>query len=117
MADKKLNYQIPLLVSVAGSILNAGILIFATDLDGDVCFRLMLIAQVLGGIFGGGSLCFISSCFSHISIYEESVDSQRQEVTVTAEVENSNSRSIRFSLCEASLLIGQFLGWFIFFFY
>jgi len=101
MADKRLNYQVPLLVSVFGSMLNAGLLLVATDLDGDACFRLVFTAQAIGGVFGGGSLCFISSCFSHISVYEEGVDGGQ---------EAGRTRSVRFSLCEASLLIGQFLG-------
>ena len=102
MADKRLNYQIPLLVSVIGSLINTLFLIFATDLNVNQALILIFLAQVLNGICGGGSLCFISSCFSHISIYEEKLN--------PGQTDKSNYRSIRFSLCEASLLIGQFLG-------
>lgn len=109
MGDKKLNYQVPLLVAVVGSILNTLILVIATDQDAAVCFTLIFVAQALNGICGGGSLCFISSCFSHISVYEERTNEKKMEQDAVAETK-SNYKSIRFSICESSLLIGQFLG-------
>jgi hypothetical protein len=106
MADRRLNYQMPLLVSVVGSVINTLFLIFATDLETKSCYTLMFLAQVINGLLGGGSLCFISSCFSHISIYEEKVD----ENAGGDRPDRSKYRSIRFSFCEFSLLIGNFLG-------
>lgn len=107
MGDKKLNYQVPLLVAVVGSVLNTLILVIATDQSTTLCFALIFVAQALNGICGGGSLCFISSCFSHISVYEEK---KSEAIEHNSDERKSNYKSIRFSICESSLLIGQFLG-------
>lgn len=121
MADRRLNYQMPLLVSVVGSVTNTLILMFATDLETKICYILIFCAQIINGLLGGGSLCFISSCFSHISIYEERVDEKAADKNVgdvSSKPDRSKFRSIRFSLCEFSLLMGQFLGlclfWYIY---
>lgn len=117
MADRRLNYQMPLLVSVVGSLANTLILVFATDLDMQTCYILIFCAQIINGLLGGGSLCFISSCFSHVSIYEEKIVEKAAEKVVgdeSGKPDKSKFRSIRFSFCEFSLLMGQFLGMYLF---
>jgi hypothetical protein len=112
VADRKLNYELPLIVSLVGSIVQAFINTFASDQTYELCFNLLVLSQFLNGILGGGSLAFISSCFSHIALFERTVDSGSLSEPLQ-EDENQAShtrRSIRYSILESCLLLGQFLG-------
>lgn len=70
VADRRLNYELPLLVSLVGSIGQAFMCIFAVQAEYDAFLALLIISQVLNGACGAGSLAFISSCFSHVANYE-----------------------------------------------
>lgn len=80
VGDRRLNYKLPLVVSLIGSLAQALVNIFAAGQSYDVCFGLLVLSQFLNGILGGGSLAFISSCFSHIAIYESHIDSDKEEL-------------------------------------
>ena len=103
LGDRKLNYKIPLLVSIVGSIAHAIACYFSVDQSSSICFALLFVAQAVNGACGGGSLAFISSCFSHISVGNSKTLEKTPDV-------KSKDRSIRYSLCESSLLLGQFFG-------
>lgn len=122
IGDRRLNYQLPLIVSLVGSMGQAFINIFATDQPYSVCLALLMFSQAVNGVCGGGSLAFISSCFSHISIYENGFDNNKDNLDtqlINDRDENEvrrgvkKYRSIRYSLCESCLLLGQFLGSFL----
>jgi len=100
IGDRTLNYKVPLVVSVVGSIGQAVICYVAVEQSIELCFVLLFVGQVVNGACGGGSLAFISSCFSHIAVVSN---------LKTASNAKKDS-SIRFSLCESSLLLGQFFG-------
>jgi hypothetical protein len=101
IGDRTLNYKVPLLVSIVGSIGQAVICYVAVEQSIELCFALLFVAQVVNGACGGGSLAFISSCFSHIAVVSN---------LKTASNNAKKDSSIRFSLCESSLLLGQFFG-------
>ena len=104
LGDRSLNYRTPLIVSVVGSIAQSMVCFFSVDQITHLCFGLLFLSQIVNGVCGGGSLAFISSCFSHISVQNASrADTSHDDSA-------KKSRSIRFSLCESSLLLGQFLG-------
>jgi len=111
IGDRRLNYRAPLLVSLVGSLFQALICVFSVEQETDTCLTLLFIAQFVNGILGGGSLAFISSCFSHLSIYED----KQVRFNNRQSQENSQTkyRSIRYSICESCLLLGQFLGSFL----
>jgi hypothetical protein len=126
VADRKLNYELPLMVSLGGSLIQAFINIFTTDSNYPLCFNLLILSQFLNGICGGGSLAFISSCFSHVALYEsekndqtssnliiESYDENIMSILPESEKQytvKNQQRSIRYSVLESFLLLGQFLG-------
>lgn len=110
IGDRKLNYQLPLLVSVIGSIGQSLICYFSVEPDTDLSLNLLFFSQFLNGICGGGSLAFISSCFSHISLYEKQNSPVDNSANGSFNDKINKNRSIRYSICESSLLIGQFLG-------
>ena len=114
-ADRRLNYRVPLLISLAGCLLNTFVLTFATTQTSGLHEGLCFLAQFANGLLGGGSLCFISACFSHISVYEEKLASKELDNDIDTLIERvkpdtNRYRSIRFALCEACLLLGQFFG-------
>ena len=111
-ADRKLNYRGPLFVSVIGCLLQTIICIFATQQTSKLSIGLLYLSQVVNGVFGGGSLAFISACFSHIAVNEQKIDELKSALVNddTEEDIDKKQRSIRFSLCESCLLLGQFLG-------
>ncbi|CAF0843314.1 unnamed protein product [Brachionus calyciflorus] len=102
IGDRRRNYQLPLIVSLIGSLGQAFILIFAVKQEYSTCFALLVVSQIVNGLCGGGSLAFISSCFSHIAVHEDKVNA----------INNAGQkyRSIRYSILESSLLFGQFFG-------
>ncbi|RNA40230.1 putative leucine--tRNA mitochondrial [Brachionus plicatilis] len=102
IGDRRRNYQIPLIIALIGSLGQAFINIFAVSQDYTTCFVLLVCSQIVNGLCGGGSLAFISSCFSHIAVHEDKVN--------TVNTNGQKYRSIRYSICESSLLLGQFLG-------
>lgn len=102
IGDRRRNYQLPLIIALIGSLGQAFINIFAVSQDYTTCFALLICSQILNGICGGGSLAFISSCFSHIAVHEDKVNA--------VNTNGQKYRSIRYSICESSLLLGQFLG-------
>jgi hypothetical protein len=108
VADRKLNYEMPLVISLIGSLAQAFINIFAADQDYSLCFDLLIVSQLVNGILGGGSLAFISSCFSHVALFESAAP--QQETSSQEASLSHNRRSIRYSILESCLLLGQFLG-------
>jgi hypothetical protein len=106
VADRKLNYEMPLIISLIGSLAQAFINIFAADQDYELCFNLLLVSQFVNGILGGGSLAFISSCFSHVALFESAAPQHDAQQANSSH----NRRSIRYSILESCLLLGQFLG-------
>lgn len=70
LADRRLNYEIPLVVSLIGSLAQALVCIFVPKADFELAYYLLILSQVVNGICGAGSLAFISSCFSHVANYE-----------------------------------------------
>lgn len=106
IGDRRLNYQLPLLVSLLGSLGQSFVNIFAVDQAYSTCFYLLICSQIINGICGGGSLAFISSCFSHVSIYENFKSNNLPS-------KPKKYRSISYSICESCLLFGQFLGSFL----
>lgn len=70
IADRRLNYELPLLASLIGSICQAFICIFAVQSEFNLFYILMIFSQIVNAVFGAGCLAFISSCFSHIALFE-----------------------------------------------
>jgi hypothetical protein len=123
ISDKTIDYRIPLFISVSGSMIQSLICIFSTFNNEQITIYLIYLAQIMNGILGGGSLCFISSCFSYVSIRPQAKqkalrithDDNELEYNLTSIEQNSsqsqyNDRSIKYSICEACILIGQFFG-------
>ena len=110
IGDRTLNYKTPLIVSVVGSIFQSIMCFFSVNQTTELCFTLLFISQFLNGICGGGSLAFISSCFSHISTAQDK-NTTADSTADTAKIEKAKkNRTIRYSVCESSLLLGQFFG-------
>ena len=99
-ADRKSNYKNFMLISLAGFIIYSLICTIASTQDTNTCMYLLLTAQILNGVFGGGSLAYITSCFSHVSVNDNSK---------TLDNKYSN-RSIKFSILESAILFGRLLG-------
>lgn len=95
IGDRKLNYELPMILSVSGSLIQSFICIFIPNLQIQSALYFMLFSQFINGICGAGSLSFISSCFSHISINNNY---------------NHSTKSISYSICESLILLGQFFG-------
>ena len=85
IADRRLNYELPLVVSLIGSLVQAFMCIFAVNAHYTLFFTLLVAAQIINGICGAGSLSFISSCFSHVSVYES-----RRSSPISNEEANQN---------------------------
>lgn len=111
VGDRRLDYERPLHVSIAGSLLQSFVCIFASlaDMDHTASLSLLYAAQFVNGLLGGGSLCFISSCFSHISMMHVNNNNNQNDNGEDSKKQQQN-RSIKYSICEAFILIGQFLG-------
>lgn len=109
IADRRLNYEIPLIVSLAGSLAQSLICIFSVDLPYSLSYGLLILSQIVNGICGAGSLSFISSCFSHVATYENGHKSKAQP-DMDPKPQVKTHRSVRYSICESCLLLGQFLG-------
>lgn len=135
MGDHLRNYKIPLIISLVGGIIHSLINIFATNQTYSLSFSMLLSSQFINGLCGGGSLSFISSCFSHITVNEHKVNDNIQKQrwdknTNNGDCDNekqcnSGARrlqqcykvcdrqkysSIRYSICESCLLLGNFIG-------
>ena len=97
-ADRRLDYEIPLLVSLVGSLGQSFICIWAVQaVSYELSFYLIVLAQIINGICGAGSLSFISSCFSHVAMYDKSKYGSNT---------SPSNHSIRYSICESCLLLG-----------
>jgi hypothetical protein len=105
-ADRKSNYKSFMLVSLAGFIIYSIICSIAATQDPQLCLYLILLAQILNGVFGGGSLAFITSCFSYVSIKD---DNKFENNSNGLDSKYSN-RSIKYSILESAILFGRFLG-------
>lgn len=75
LADRHLNYELPLIVSLVGSLIQTVMCVFAVYADYATSIGLLLGSQFANGICGAGSLAFISACFSHVANYENKKDS------------------------------------------
>jgi hypothetical protein len=129
IADKKLNYKVPLVVSIVGSLAQSLVCTLAAEQNSQLCLILLYISEFVNGICGGGSLTFISACISHVSVFnnqQKSTDEiDKNNNTQSDENDNNDNqhlidyklkrknghyRSISFSICEACILVGQFTG-------
>lgn len=70
IADRRLNYELPLIVSLVGSLVQAFMCIFAVHANFTFFYYWLIASQAVNGMCGAGSLAFISSCFSHVAVYE-----------------------------------------------
>ena len=71
IADRNLNYELPLIVSLIGSIFQSFVCIFAVKVPFLLFYYLLIISQFINGACGAGSLTFISSCFSHLTVFDK----------------------------------------------
>jgi hypothetical protein len=116
LTDRQSNFRTPMIVSVVGFIFQSFICVFASTQETYVCLWLLIVGQVLNGVFGAGSLAFISSCFSFISFCETaSKSTSRQQLIQSDEDEENtnrqdNNRSVRFSVLEAATVFGRFFA-------
>lgn len=76
IADRNLNYELPLIVSLIGSILQSFVCIFAVKAPFLLFYYLLIVSQFINGVCGAGSLTFISSCFSHLTVFEKTNNNQ-----------------------------------------
>lgn len=118
IADRRLNYELPLVVSLIGSLIQSFICIFAVKItDYSLSFYLLLFSQFINGICGAGSLSFISSCFSHVANYETKTTTRTTSTSIdnkhvstsSSSSSSSSHRSIRYSICESCLLLGMYI--------
>jgi hypothetical protein len=104
-ADRKSNYKIFMLVSLSGFIIYSLICTIAASQKPLTCMYLLLAAQFLNGILGGGTLAFITSCFGYVSIHDDDAGKNCDRI----ESKYSN-RSIKYSILESSILFGRLLA-------
>lgn len=96
VTDKRKSFMQMMLIAVFGYMLQALLCAIASTQETYVSLKLILIGQILNGIFGGGTLAFISACASFVAVNETP--------------DNDKSLSLKFSIIEASILFGRFAG-------
>ena len=104
-ADRKSSYKLFMLVSLSGFILYSSMCAIAATQEPNVCMYLLMTAQILNGIFGGGSLAFITSCLGFVSINDDKVNA-----TNTRTDSKYSNRSVKYSILESSILFGRLVA-------